>query len=223
MPVAGYKDRIEQNVTGSDGTVIISHGDLTGGADYSLKMAEKHKRPVLQIDLKKMPIDSAPAKMNTWITDNNIEILNVAGSRTNEDSNIYKDTMCIIEDVILLTLVNAKPGEHLADVDRKKLLDKLLIPPHTVDEAVDQLIMGLDAKDRLKIANTDIRDLVNGYLNGDEYFKRCFRLWTGNTKLLVSCRAISENDLYDEDEIKPIIMTALKDKLREMNVLRVVK
>jgi len=33
MSVSGYKERIDQNVIGSDGTVIISHGDLTGGAD----------------------------------------------------------------------------------------------------------------------------------------------------------------------------------------------
>jgi Circularly permutated YpsA SLOG family len=35
MFVSGHKERIEENVIKSDGTVIISHGDLAGGADYS--------------------------------------------------------------------------------------------------------------------------------------------------------------------------------------------
>ena len=83
MSVSGYKERIDQNVIGSDGTVIISHGDLTGGADYSMKMTKRHKRPTLHIDLKETPAFIAASKINTWIIKNNIEVLNVTGSRAN--------------------------------------------------------------------------------------------------------------------------------------------
>ena len=40
MPTDSYQERTEQNVIDSDGTVIISHGKLTGGSAYTQKMAK---------------------------------------------------------------------------------------------------------------------------------------------------------------------------------------
>lgn len=223
MPVAGYKERIEQNVIDSDGTVIISHGDLTGGADYSMKMTERHKRPTLHIDLKETPAFIAASNINTWVLENKIEVLNVAGSRASEDPDIYRNTMYILEDSILLSLVKAKPGEHLADYDRKELLDKLPIPPKTVDEAVDQAISDLDSTDKIKIANMDLSDLLDANFNSHEYFKNISDLWSGNTELLASCRSISKEHVYRDDDVILVIIKALWKTLKKTKVLQVVK
>jgi hypothetical protein len=223
MSVAGYKDRIEQNVIGSDGTVIISHGDLSGGADYSMKMTKRHKRLTIHIDLKETPAFIAASKINTWIIENNIEVLNVTGSRTSEDSDIYKDTLYIVEGTILLGLVNAKTGERLTDFDRKELLDKLPIPPKTVDEAVDRLISDLDLKDRIKIASMSLDELVNIHSALHIYFKNAFGLWSGNTELLADCRSISKELIYNEDDATVVILGLLWQKLQGTHTLRVVK
>ena len=223
MSVAGYKERIEQNVIDSDGTVIFSHGELTGGADYSMKMTERHKRPTLHIDLEETSAFIAASQINTWVIDNNIEVLNVTGSRASEDPDIYRNTMYILEDSIFLSLVKAKPGEHLADYDRKELLDKLPIPPKTVDEAVDQVISDLDLKDKIKIVNMDLSDLSDVHSNLYVYFKNFFDLWSGNTELLASCRSISKEHVYREDDVTLVIIKALWKRLRETHVLRVVK
>jgi hypothetical protein len=223
MSVSGYKERIDQNVIDSDGTVIISHGDLSGGADYSKKMTKRHKRPALHIDLKETPAFIAASKINTWIIENNIEVMNVTGSRASEDSDIYKDTLYIIEGTILLGLVNAKSGEHLTDFDGKDLLDKLPIPPKTVDEAVDRLLSDLDLKDKIKIANMSIDGLINLHTYLHVYFKNAFGLWSGNTELLASCRFISKKHIYSEDDATLVIIEALWKKLRETHRLRVVK
>lgn len=223
MSVAGYKERIEQNVKDSDGTVIISHGNLTGGADYSMKMTERHKRPTLHIDLEETSAFIAASQINTWVIDNNIEVLNVTGSRASEDPDIYRNTMYILEDSILLSLVKAKPGEHLADYDRKELLDKLPIPPKTVDEAVDQVISDLDLKDKIKIANMDLNDPLDIDAKLHEYVEKFFGLWSGNTELLASCRTISREHVYREDDVRIVIIKALWKKLRKGHVLRVVK
>jgi len=223
MSVSGYKERIDQNVIGSDGTVIISHGDLAGGADYSMKMTKRHKRPTLHIDLKETPAFIAASKINTWIIENNIEILNVTGSRASEDSDIYKDTMYIVEGTILLGLVNAGAGKYLTDFDRKELLDKLPIPPKTVDEAVDRLLSDLDLKDKIKIANMSLDELVNLHSNLYVYFKNAFGVWSGNTELLASCRSISKEPIYNEDDATVVILGVLWQKLQETHTLRVVK
>ena len=55
MPTDSYKARTEQNVIDSDGTLIISHGELTGGSAYTRKMAMKHGKPWYHADLNKLP------------------------------------------------------------------------------------------------------------------------------------------------------------------------
>jgi len=102
MSTASFKDRIEQNVIDSHGSVIISHGTLTGGADYCFKMAQKYDRPCFHIDLNTLSQFTAASRLNTWIKENGIEVLNVNGSRSSEDPNIYKDTMDILEGAVLL-------------------------------------------------------------------------------------------------------------------------
>jgi hypothetical protein len=223
MPVAGFKERIEQNIIDSDGTVIISHGNLTGGSDYGQEMAKKHKRPCLHIDLNETPLPIAPSKLNTWIIENNIEVLNVTGSRTSEDAEIYKDTMNIVEGTILLALIGAKPDENLTDFDKKDYLKKLPIPPKTIDEAIERLIYTFDLEDKLKIANMRLNDLLDLPANEHAYFKDALDLLSGNKDLLASCRSISKEHVYNEDDAIFVIMEALWKKLRQTHKLRVVK
>ncbi len=45
MPTSSYVERTEQNVLDSDGTLIVSHGMLTGGSAYTREVALEHKRP----------------------------------------------------------------------------------------------------------------------------------------------------------------------------------
>jgi len=223
MPIPGFKERIEQNVIDSDGTVIISHGDLTGGAEYSQKISKKHKQPCLHIDLNETPPDMASSKINTWIIENKIEVLNVTGSRTSEDSKIYKETMVIVEEIIFLGLLKAKPNEHLTDYDQKIYINKLPIPPKTVDEAVERLITNLDLKERVKIANQNLNDLRNSNSNSYGYFKNVLALLSGNKELLASCRSISKKHVYTEDDAARIIIEALRKKVKQSHILRVVK
>lgn len=223
MPVAGFKERIEQNIIDSDGTVIISHGNLTGGSDYGQEMAKKHNRPCLHIDLNEMPLSIAPSVINTWIIENNIEVLNVTGSRTSEDPKIYKDTMNIIEGAILLGLIGAKTGEDLTDYDKNDYLKKLPIPPKTIDEAVERLIYNFDLEDKVKITNMKLNDLMNLTANEHAYFKNVFDLLSANKELLASCRSISKEHVYNEKDAVFVILEALWKKLRQTHKLRVVK
>ena len=51
MPTGSYQKRTQQNVIDSHGTLIISHGKLTGGSAFTRRLAKIHKRPFLHIDL----------------------------------------------------------------------------------------------------------------------------------------------------------------------------
>jgi predicted Rossmann-fold nucleotide-binding protein len=82
-----YEERTEKNVKDSDGTLILTWGAPTGGTAFTIKMAEKHKKPYLVIDLSKN-MDSTDAV--NWIKAQGIALLNVAGPRETKAPGINK-------------------------------------------------------------------------------------------------------------------------------------
>lgn len=97
MPTEEYDARTEKNVLESDGTLIISRGKPTGGTDYTRKMALKHGRQLLHIDLALgQRASDAGSLVASWVDMNRIETLNVAGPRASHDPAIYMDTINIL-------------------------------------------------------------------------------------------------------------------------------
>lgn len=98
IPSADYPQRTEQNVIDSDGTLLICRGAPTGGTDYTRKMALKHGKQLLHIDLSMGQKPSQAASLiASWIEMNHIEVLNVAGPRASGDPTIYDAVAEILE------------------------------------------------------------------------------------------------------------------------------
>jgi hypothetical protein len=89
MPTDSYPKRTEKNVIDSDGTLIISHGELSGGSDFTRMMAEKHGKPWIHVDANRVSVEAATEIIRAWLNGNDIEILNVAGPRASKDRKIY--------------------------------------------------------------------------------------------------------------------------------------
>ena len=99
MPTRSYPQRTEQNVLDSDGTLIVSHGPLTGGSALTRELAKRHGRHWIHIDLTRMSAADAASNIQRWIEENKIAILNVAGPRASEDETIYVDTMELLDRI----------------------------------------------------------------------------------------------------------------------------
>lgn len=222
MSTDSYSKRTEQNVIDSDGTVILSHGDLTGNSKLTFNLAEKHRKPCLHIDLNKTSVFIASSQINSWAVAHGIEVLNVTGATASEDPEIYKDAFYIIEGAILLGLVDAKDGETVNDFSNEEYLEKLPVPLKTVEEAVDRLISELSLKDRVTIANQNIDELLKLHNNLSIYVKNAFRLDYENKELLESCTAMSEYPIYSTDDVATVIIGVLYKKLIETHKMRLV-
>ena len=83
--ISGDTDGIEKNVIDSDGTLIISRGKLRGGSAYTRELADTLKRPLLNVDLKKINAFKAAEEINMWIKRHDIRILYVASPPGNQD------------------------------------------------------------------------------------------------------------------------------------------
>ena len=100
MRTSSYPKRTEKNVVESDGTVIITHGRLTGGSSLTKKFAVQHGRPWLHVDLAICSISWAIGLVGRWVDENRIKILNVAGSCESKSPGIFDSTHEIILGVL---------------------------------------------------------------------------------------------------------------------------
>jgi hypothetical protein len=88
---ANYAIRTEQNVIDSDGTCLLYRGQTVGGTDLTRRLAIKHRRPLLGIDLSCLAPSNFEEFAN-WVLTNGIQILNVAGPRESSCPGIAQQT-----------------------------------------------------------------------------------------------------------------------------------
>jgi len=100
MPTESYPQRTEQNVLDSDGTLIISHGILTGGSALTLDLAVRHGKPHLHLDMQRTEMHDAKQLVTSWITENKINVLNVAGAKISKDPEIYDVTIKVLQAIL---------------------------------------------------------------------------------------------------------------------------
>ncbi len=100
MPTEDYAKRTEMNVLDSDGTVIVSNGFLKDGSALTREFAIRHEKPWIHIDRKELSLHEAAEKLFFWLTENQIKILNVAGSRAGKDPTIYETTRYLLKTTL---------------------------------------------------------------------------------------------------------------------------
>jgi hypothetical protein len=223
METFDYNKRTEQNVIDSDGTLIISHGRLTGGSDYTQEMTILHHRPWLHIDLNKSSAFQAAEKIKSWLAENEIEVLNVAGPRASKDPAIYQATVDIIETVLYLDLVDDTMNASFTGTPKRRAQSKKEILPGTVEEAADKLLLKLSLRDKTMIANIPKDKLADLYPSLKVNLQNEIGLWLTNESLLDSCRLTACDEHLDEDGASLIIVRALWEKLQKTNVLKIVR
>jgi hypothetical protein len=194
-----YPERTEMNAADSDGTLIISHGKLAGGSALALDMALKHRKPCLHIDLNDFDETKAAEVVSNWIDARKIKILNVAGPRASEDTEIYEAARKLLSTVV------------------RKFF------PKTLDEAVKILLAEMGLKEKAGIANTEEADLPALYMSLAPRVRRRTGLGAGNGELLESCARAGGRENIQENGASLIIVKEIWKRLRETHSIRPVK
>ena len=225
MPSDSYPARTEQNVIDSDGTLIISHGPLTGGSDYTREMAKKHKKPCLHIDLSRTKIHEAGATIVIWLMGNAVSALNVAGPRASKDPYVYDQVVALLEHVVfLIRLKQENPvlfGTSASPDAEASPTTTVL--PKTVDEAVESVLSELTLEESAILANTNEENLSVLSQVLTLFIDTKLGDSTVNRSLFEDCRTRSGNPKLNEAEASKVIIEAIWQKVRETHRLRVVK
>ena len=99
-PTISNSKRTEQNIIDSDGTIIFSHGKLTGDAKLTRDLAAKKNRPYLHVNLKLNSAVYTARLIQEWLHDSGIKTLNVAGHQASVDPEIYNAVVGVLEKVL---------------------------------------------------------------------------------------------------------------------------
>jgi len=222
MPTEIYAERTRQNVLDSDGTVILSHGELSGGSKLTRDLAKEYHRPYLHIDIDSAPQFIAATQLNDWILENGIKILNVAGPRASNDPDIYKDTLHILESALLLEMAGVHTKAARSNIAAGDRVEKLPVPPETVEEAVEKLAAEMSLKDKVTLANMSLDELDHLQKSLGRYIQDTFRL-SMNEKLIASCKSMAETEIRSDDDASSAIIRALYRHLKNTHKLKIVK
>jgi hypothetical protein len=220
MDSGRYSKRTRQNVIDSDGTVIFFMGKLTGGSKYTVKMAAKHKRPNLRIDLNELPAFQAISIIHSWIFENEIGVLNIAGPRARKNPGIYVPVKFIVSCVILST-VSENRGHH-DFLNNAKGQNPLLLPK-TVAEAANRIISRLPYMDRAVIANMEIEELEPVYIAYNPLIKNHFFLDDDDSELFAACRSEADKQDIEKNGAAMVILHKVWEKLQESDELRLMR
>jgi len=99
-----YTFRTEKNVVDSDGTLVLYCHNLSGGTALTCRLAYKHRRPLLSIDLvdDESHQEAQSNKVVQWLMAENISVLNVAGPRESSHEHIGR-----MAEVFLLNAIDS--------------------------------------------------------------------------------------------------------------------
>jgi len=219
MPTASYPERTKKNIRESDGTLILSHGILTGGSEFTRKMALKYQKPMLHIDFNRMiPFDAAVV-INNWMVDHDVRVLNVAGPRASTDPRIYRAAMDIIEAVSFLNLSENNPMQtQTADGE---IPDSEL--PRDVYDAAAEIIAGMTLKDRAAMANLSEGELAPLQLNLGMYIRQHLPRWFTSESFKRSCEEAAHDEGLDAANTPMVMIKIIWQRLKRTHRLRVIK
>ena len=216
MPTESYPKRTEKNIREADGTLVLTHGPATGGSKLTVDFATRFQRKVLHIDLLRTSAFQAIRTVSDWITEHEIEVLNVAGSSASKDPMIYEKTLKILTGVYWLDQLHVSRNGTAHDS----------IPanqPDTVHKAVSTLIDTLPLKDKAILANLSEEELPGLDASLGFYVRNHFSPGPKNRQLFESCKQKAGDSHLSEQDAATVIIRELWHRLKITYKLRVVK
>lgn len=199
LSTVNYYQCILLNTIDSDGTLLISHGNLANESAFTQKMAKRYARPCFHLDLKEMTLSKAADIIRSWIEIRGIKILNIEGSWAGSHLQTYEAARTLIKEVLMSYL------------------------PRSVHEALERLLSDLPLKEKSGIARLAEGELRFLQESLGEYVRKRFGLRSGNQALLQSCLELSSEEKVNEEGAAAIIVHEFWKLLRETHSLRIIK
>jgi len=221
MNTSDYRERTKQNIIDSHGTVIISRGKLTGGSKLTQSFATLVGRPNCYLDLLTAEEFEVSIILKSFIMENEIRILNVAGPRLSHHPGIYMDVKTILEAVLYLLFMDTRQDEFLKEYIPAGPVKEDF--PQTMEEAIDLLCDDLPLKTKTFIARFEPRNIHRLYFTLLEYIRHRVGFDMENKGLLKDCSVKMKDDKCNIEDAVMEILKRFKQHLEKDHILRMVQ
>jgi len=94
-----YFERLEKNIIASEGTVILTYGQLVRGSSATKDLAHKHNKPCLLLELNECTLNHAISSIRKWMDNHEIGEIFFTGSKPIASPNLHEEVIKIIEGV----------------------------------------------------------------------------------------------------------------------------
>ncbi len=83
-----YAERTERNVRDACATLVLCFGAPAGGTAHTAAHARALGRPLLVLDLERLPTADAAERLRAWLARERPRVLNIAGPRAGDEPRI---------------------------------------------------------------------------------------------------------------------------------------
>nr|WP_320014587.1 putative molybdenum carrier protein [uncultured Desulfobacter sp.] len=221
MDTRDYPARTRQNILDSDGTVIISRGPLTGGSSLTHAFARKTGKWVCRINLLEQDIFEAAFILYSFILEQGIRVLNVAGPRASHDPDIYYNVKSILSAVLYLDFLETEEESWQADQMIEQGFD---FPTsfNSINQATEALEQSLTLRGKILIARSEAHELSGIYFTLLDYVQFSLKLDEKNSGLFKSLSKGRDLKDYTPEDAVMELLKKLKTRLSKKYQLRVV-
>jgi predicted Rossmann-fold nucleotide-binding protein len=94
-----YFERLEKNIIDSEGTVILTYGQLIRGSIATKDLAKKHNKPCLLLELNEYTRNHAISSIRKWMENHDIGEIFFTGSKPIASPNLNEDVIQIIQGI----------------------------------------------------------------------------------------------------------------------------
>ena len=223
MPTTNRIETFKKNIRESDGSLMLSHGTLSSHVKSTKKTILRYSTPLLQVDLNNTNAFNAASLINDWIVDNDLNVLHVTGPSENEDDKIYPATLDILQAVYFLNLTESSMNQSIGVQDLLAQPLNTVVPPETIEAAVDIIINEMHLKDRALMANLKKEELPPLQLTLGLYIQKKLDIWFQDTTLYQACVTAAEKENLDKSNLPMVLIKLMWKKLKDTHRLRVVK
>ncbi|MCF8044722.1 MAG: putative molybdenum carrier protein [Desulfarculaceae bacterium] len=221
MDTTNYAARTRKNVMDSDGTVLLARGPLRGGTLLTQKIALQADRPCCHIDLLAMDEFEGSLLLNSFVTESDIRVLNVAGPRLSNDPGIYRSVKAVIEALIYMQVL--EEGIEFEAVQPSETPEQAGYMPETIEQSVRFLEKNLSFKTKSGIANLDDGHIASLYFSLGDTVKELFQLHGNRSPLVDRYFQRNSRQTHDIDDLVMDIIKRLKRTLEDDYQIRVVE
>ncbi len=96
-PSSRFSQRTEWNVRDSDGTLVLTYDNPTGGTALTIFLAKRQHKPYLVLNLGQ---NANAMVLSSWLLQHHIRMLNIAGPRESTYPGIYNSAYTFLENFV---------------------------------------------------------------------------------------------------------------------------